>query len=85
MSVKALPFEPTPSQDRLIRLPEVEFIAGIKKSTIYELMRKPVSDGGFPRPVRLAGRTVAWSGKAVQSWVQDRITESQSAAQEAAL
>lgn len=68
-----------------MRLPEVEFIAGIKKSTIYELMRKPTSDGGFPRPVRLGGRTVAWSGKAVQSWLQDRIAESQGAAQEAEL
>lgn len=75
MPTQAVPLESAPHPDRLVRLPGVEHIAGIKKSTIYELMRKPLNEGGFPRPVRLGGRTVAWSENAVQAWVQDRIAE----------
>eukprot|EP01034_Spumella_vulgaris_P047143 gene47143-58832_t len=36
-------------------------------------MRKPLEQGGFPRPVPLSGRMVAWSEKAVLTWVNDRI------------
>lgn len=77
MPMRAVPIESAPPPDRLIRLHGVEHMAGIKKSTIYELMRKPLDEGGFPRPVRLGGRTVAWSENAVQSWVQQRIAEAQ--------
>ena len=66
-----------PRPDRLIRLPEAERLASIKKSLIYELMRKPLEDGGFPRPVRLSSRTVAWSENAVLAWVHARVSEAQ--------
>lgn len=61
--------QPSRTQDRLIRLPEVESVTGTKKSTIYKLVR----DGSFPQPVRLSARMVAWSEAAVQAWIRARI------------
>ena len=64
---------PVVPRDRLIRLPDVEGATGVKKSTIYELMKA----GRFPKPVRLSARHVAWPESAVLQWVQDRIQEAQ--------
>jgi len=58
-------------RDRLVRLPEVERIAGIRKSTIYTLMAKNPPE--FPRCVQVTSRCVAWSEAACLSWVQQRI------------
>ena len=62
---------PAVQRDRLLRLPEVESIAGVRKSTIYALMK----DGRFPPCVQLTPRCVAWPETSVLSWVQDRINE----------
>lgn len=58
-------------RDRLIRLGEVETIAGIRKSTIYGLMKR----GEFPRCVQVTPRCVAWPESLVHQWVQQRIAE----------
>ena len=58
-------------RDRLIRIPEVEKIAGIRKSTIYNLMKA----GGFPRCVQVTPRCVAWPESVIHQWVQDRIAD----------
>ena len=58
-------------RDRLIRLGEVETIAGIRKSTIYSLMKR----GEFPRCVQVTPRCVAWAESSVYKWVQDRIAD----------
>lgn len=60
---------PVIPRDRLIRLPEVEALAGIKKSTIYLLMRQ----GKFPPCVAITRRLAAWPETAVLQWVNDRI------------
>ncbi|MFV0409487.1 MAG: helix-turn-helix transcriptional regulator [Paracoccus sp. (in: a-proteobacteria)] len=65
---------PTPEalpRDRLLRLPDVERMAGIKKSTIYAFMR----EGRFPPCVRITRRLSAWPESAVQAWVTERIRE----------
>ncbi|HRN76526.1 AlpA family phage regulatory protein [Ottowia sp.] len=58
-------------RDRLLRLPDVEQLAGIKKSTIYQLMR----EGKFPQCVRITRRLSAWPESAVLTWVHERIRE----------
>ncbi|MDO4724692.1 MAG: AlpA family transcriptional regulator [Comamonadaceae bacterium] len=63
---------PKVPRDRLIRMPEVENLTGLRKSAIYSLLGAK----RFPRPVRLSGRCVAWPESAVLQWVQDRIAES---------
>lgn len=66
---------PQVRRDRLLRLPETELASGLKKSTIYLLMKR----GEFPRCVQVTARCVAWPESAVLQWVQDRIAASQSA------
>ena len=60
---------PQVRRDRFQRLPEVEVATGLKKSTIYLLMKR----GEFPRCVQVTSRCVAWPESAVLQWVQDKI------------
>ncbi|MDO5289876.1 MAG: AlpA family phage regulatory protein [Pseudomonadota bacterium] len=62
---------PAPPRDRLLRLPDVERLAGIKKSTVYQLMK----EGKFPQCVRITRRLSAWPESAVLAWVHARIQE----------
>jgi prophage regulatory protein len=57
------------ASDRLLRLPEVERLTGLRRSTIYEQMQR----GVFPRSVKAGRRTAAWPESAVQSWIADRL------------
>lgn len=57
--------------DRLLRLPEVERLTGLRRSTIYEQMRR----GIFPRSVKAGQRSAAWPESAVQSWIAERMNE----------
>ncbi|MFN3812613.1 MAG: helix-turn-helix transcriptional regulator [Roseateles asaccharophilus] len=60
---------PAVRRDRLVRLGEVEAMTGLRKSSIYLLMKR----GQFPRSVQLTARCVAWPESAVLQFVQDRI------------
>ncbi|WP_235505665.1 helix-turn-helix transcriptional regulator [Variovorax sp. Root411] len=55
--------------DRLLRLPEVERLTGLRRSAIYEQMRR----GIFPRSVKAGRRIAAWPESAVQSWIAERM------------
>jgi prophage regulatory protein len=55
----------------LWRLSRVEEETGLKKSTIYGLVRA----GKFPAPLRITRRLSTWSSIAVADWVQARIAE----------
>lgn len=57
-------------RDRLLRLPDVEAVVGLKRSSIYAMMK----EGKFPRCVYVGRRAVAWPEAAVLSWVQERIS-----------
>lgn len=73
------PTTPSPTFDAastLIRMPEVERIVGMKRSTIYKLMQR--KDSGFPLPVKLSnsnarGAPVAWVLSEIQTWARSRI------------
>ena len=43
-------------EERLLRLPEVINMFGIKKTTIYDRMKK----GTFPKNISLGGNIVVW-------------------------
>ena len=60
---------PPVKRDRFLRLPEVEHLTGLKKSTIYRLMR----ERKFVQCVQVTPRCTAWPEASVLSWVQDRI------------
>jgi prophage regulatory protein len=55
--------------NRLLRLPAVMDLTGQSKPTIYRLMKS----GDFPQNVKISERSVAWSEKSVQAWIQSRI------------
>ncbi len=57
------------ARDRLIRMDEVERLTSLKKSTIYANLRVK---GGFPRPLRLSARAVAWRESEVRAWCDER-------------
>jgi len=61
---------PQVRRDRLLRMPDVEIATGLKKSTIYLLMKR----GEFPRCVQITARCVAWPESHVLQFVQDKIT-----------
>ena len=58
------------TEDRLIKLPDVERLTGMKRSAIYELIQR----GAFPKPVKVA-RSSMWSHAAVQAWIAERLSE----------
>ena len=60
-----------PFRDRLLRLPEVETITGMKKTRIYEQMR----EGRFPLRIAISRRFTAWPESAVLQWVQEQISK----------
>ncbi|OCH53650.1 AlpA family transcriptional regulator [Vibrio sp. ZF57] len=55
----------TPPAYRLMLLHEVLMITGLARSTIYKWM----SDGCFPRAVKLNSRSVRWIENEVQEWI----------------
>ncbi len=60
---------PPVKRDRMLRLPEVEHLTGLKKSSLYRLMR----DKQFVQSVQVTPRCTAWPESQVLQWVQDRI------------
>lgn len=61
---------------QLLRLPAVIAAVGLKKSSIYGMIR----DGRFPKPVMLNVRAVAWRPEDVNAFIASR-TRAGSAAQ----
>lgn len=62
--------------ERMLRLPDVCKIVGIKRDGIYKLIRQ----NRFPQSVKIGMRIVAWPESAIQKWIADRIAESSKAA-----
>lgn len=55
--------------DKYLRLPAVEDLTALRKSTLYALMAAEK----FPASVRLAARAVAWRESEVLAWCEGRI------------
>jgi len=54
--------------ERLVRLPEVRFLTGLGKSSIYEAVKA----GTFPQAVRLTEYAVAWRKSEIDAWIAQR-------------
>lgn len=54
--------------ERLLRLPDVESLTSLRKSSIYSGMK----DGTFPCSVRLSARAVAWRESDIAAWQAQR-------------
>jgi prophage regulatory protein len=66
--VQTNPNEPTRKPEKLLRLPDVESLTGLKKSSIYAGMK----GGTFPPCVRLSVRAVAWRESDIAAWQDER-------------
>lgn len=53
---------------RILRRREVEARTGLSRSTIYAQM----SEGTFPKPIRLGKRAVGWTDAAIEEWLAGR-------------
>lgn len=65
----------TPSRQgpiRLLRLPQVMEMTGLRKTKIYELH----AEGAFPRRVRITAHSVGWVEAEVQAWLARRVENS---------
>lgn len=63
------PIPDTAKPERLLALANVEELTGLKKTSLYGLIKQ----GAFPAPVRLTRRASRWPASQVQAWIMDRI------------
>jgi prophage regulatory protein len=54
--------------ETLLRLPQVESMIGLKRSSIYSR----IAAGEFPKPINLGARAVAFKNSDIQSWIAER-------------
>lgn len=54
--------------ERLVRLPEVRFLTGLGKSSIYDAVKA----GTFPQAVRVTEYAVAWRKSEIDAWIANR-------------
>ena len=52
----------------ILRLQEVIFRTGLRRSTLYDLIAK----GEFPHPISISTRTVGWIEGEIINWIVDR-------------
>lgn len=60
----------TPTNNRLLRLPDVLHKIGLKKTALYDMIKR----GQFRQPVKL-GKTSVWPEDYVDRWIQERIQD----------
>jgi prophage regulatory protein len=54
---------------RILRLPEVCQVTGLKRAMIYRLQQKK----SFPQSVKITDHAVGWIDVEVQAWLEQRI------------
>jgi prophage regulatory protein len=52
-----------------IRLPQVLHLTGLKRTSIYKLMK----NNAFPQPILFGARRIAWRHSDIQSWIESKI------------
>ena len=53
---------------KILRRKDVETMIGLSRSTIYKLM----SQGTFPKAIRLGPRAVGWRLSDIEVWIESR-------------
>ncbi|MDE9542686.1 AlpA family transcriptional regulator [Xenorhabdus bovienii] len=65
----------TAPKENLIRLTEVQRRTGYSKAWIYKL----ISDGEFPKQIKLGSRSIAFIESEIDNWIAQRIAGSRAA------
>lgn len=58
--------------ENLLRIAGVEAATGLDRSTIYRLIKNQT---GFPEPIQLTTRNVAWRASEITTWIEARATK----------
>lgn len=58
--------------ESLLRIAQVEARVGLRKSAIYEQVRR----GTFPAPVKLSRKCTCWPASSIDTWIRERIADS---------
>jgi prophage regulatory protein len=61
-----------PSPATILRLPQVEAMTGLKRSSLYAA----IAEGRFPRQIQLGPRAVGWLASEIDAWIAARIADS---------
>ena len=56
-----------PEPDRILRIRTVMNRTGLSRSTLY----RKISDGSFPRQVRIGEHSAGWRESAINLWIAD--------------
>lgn len=59
------------TNERFLRIEEVEDRVGLKQSSIYEFIKL----GAFPKQVLIGKRSVAWLESEINEWIQNCIRQ----------
>ena len=63
---------------RILRLPEVCQVTGLKRAMIYRLQQRK----SFPQSVKITDHAVGWIDAEVHAWLEQRIAARQGSARE---
>ena len=55
-------------EERILRKDEVVARVGLGRSAIY----RAISEGEFPKPVKLSRRSVGWLESEIQAWIREQ-------------
>lgn len=58
---------------QILRLPKVKEKTGLSRSTIYSR----ISEGTFPKQIKIGERAVGWSSESIEHWIEDCIKNNQ--------
>lgn len=59
-------------EQRILRQKQVQARTGLSRSTIY----LHISQGIFPRQIKLGSRSVGWLDSDIEEWIASRVAES---------
>ena len=63
---------------RILRLPEVCQVTGLKRAMIYRLQQRK----SFPQSVKITDHAVGWINAEVQAWLEQRVAARQGGVRE---
>ena len=55
-------------EEKLLRRRDVEELTGLSRASVYRL----ISEGEFPRPVRVSATAVRWKASDIAAWIRSR-------------
>ena len=71
-NTQTVPQKHSHQKRKILRRREVEARTGFARSTIY----LKVSQGEFPKPIKLGARAVGWIEGEIEDWIDEKIDQS---------